>query len=449
MQIKIPKDVEFILDKLNYIGYKAYVVGGCVRDSILNRKPKDWDICTNALPEVVVGLFDKTIPTGLQHGTVTVMINNEGYEITTFRIDGEYEDGRHPGAVEFTDDLILDLSRRDLTINAMAYNNKEGLVDPFGGVGDINNKMVRTVGHAYDRFNEDALRMLRAIRFSAQLGFVIDNEIIQTIKHLNNKLSMVSIERIRTEFEKILMSDVSRINDLIELGAMKYIIPELELCIGIEQDNPYHCFDVYKHILYATDYIDSVLYLKLTMLLHDICKPQCEIIDENRIGHFYNHAELSFEKSIEILKRLKYDNDTIKKVSTLIKYHDREIAATKKSIRKLLNLIGENMFRDLLKVKYADIMAQNPDKFQDRMDKLVIIKNKLNEIIEQNECVSFKDLKINGKDLIELGIAPGKEIGRLLNICLDKVLGNPELNNRKELLKWIYLDFLVIDNKYS
>ncbi|MGL4573048.1 MAG: CCA tRNA nucleotidyltransferase [Clostridium sp.] len=434
MQIKLPTNVKFIINTLIKNGYEAYVVGGCVRDCILKRKPKDWDICTNALPDIIISIFDKTIPTGLKHGTVTVMIDNEGYEVTTFRIDGKYKDGRHPDGVEFTNDLIMDLSRRDFTINAMAYNDSVGLIDPFCGVEDLNNKHIKTVGHAYDRFSEDALRMLRAIRFSAQLWFEIDNEIIQAIKHLNSNLSMISKERIRDEFEKILMSNSSKINDLVELGIMRYIIPELEECVGVNQDNPYHCFDVYKHLLFSTEYVDYVLHLKLTMLLHDICKPQCKTIDANGVGHFYNHAKLSSEKATSILRELKYDNNTINKVNTLIKYHDREIAETRKSIRKLLNLIGEDMFRDLLRVKFADIMGQNPSMFQDRADKLVVIKNILDEIIESKECFTIKDLNINGNDLIEMGVKKGREVGLLLNFCLNHVLDNPDKNNKEDLI---------------
>lgn len=437
MQIKIPKDVQCILDRLNQHSYEAYIVGGCVRDSILKRKPKDWDICTNAKPEDVLNIFNKTIPTGLKHGTVTVVINDVGYEVTTFRIDGQYNDGRHPEKVEFTSSIIEDLSRRDFTINAMAYNSEKRLIDPFGGINDIENKVIRTVGRPYDRFSEDALRMLRAIRFTAQLNFNLDKETRKSIGELNDNLKFISIERIRSEFEKIIVSDPFKINTLATLGLLKYIVPELYDCISFKQDNPYHCLDVYNHIITSVEFIDEKPHLRLTMLLHDICKPQCKTTDENGIGHFYGHAELSSEKAVEILKRLKYDNKTIEKVRILVKYHDRQIGK-KKSIRKLLNQIGEDNLIDLLKVKRADILAQNREYLEGRLEELTVIEERLQEILEQKECFSIKDLVINGRDIISLGIIEGKEIGRCLDYCLEKVLENPSLNNKNDLINLCY-----------
>lgn len=441
MQINIPTDVEFIIKKLQNNNKKAFVVGGCVRDSLSGKKPKDWDICTNAIPEEVLKLFEKTIPTGLKHGTITVMINNEGYEVTTFRIEDDYDDNRHPNKVEFVDDIVKDLSRRDLTINAMAYNYEDGLIDPFNGRMDILNKFIRAVGNPDKRFNEDALRMLRAVRFSAELGFKIDEDTRKSIKKFSDKIKYISVERIKCELEKIIMSDAYKINDLVSLGLLKYIIPELCECIDFNQDNPYHCYDVYKHIINTVNFINKEPHLKLTMLLHDICKPQCKTIDKNGIGHFYGHAELSSEKARDILKRLKYDNETINKVTTLIKCHDRQIGK-KKSIRRLLNEIGEDNFRDLLKVKCADMLAQNRKYLGFRLDELNEIKNKLEEILEQKECFSVKDLAINGRDLIDLGVSEGKEIGVYLNYCLEKVLEDPSLNNKKDLIK-------LCNNKFS
>ncbi|MBM7836343.1 CCA tRNA nucleotidyltransferase [Clostridium sardiniense] len=434
MQINIPTDVEFIIKKLQNNNKKAFVVGGCVRDSILGRVPKDWDICTNATPEEVIKLFNKTIPTGLKHGTITVMINNEGYEVATFRIEDDYDDSRHPNKVEFVDDIVKDLSRRDLTINSMAYNYEDGLIDPFNGYIDILNKFIRAVGDPDKRFNEDALRMLRAIRFSAQLGFKIDEETRNSIRKFSDKIKYISVERIRCELEKIIMSDAYKIDDLVSLGLLKYIIPELCECIDFNQDNPYHCFNVYKHIINTVYSIDKEPHLKLTMLLHDICKPQCKTIDENGIGHFYGHAELSSEKAKDILKRLKYDNETINKVTTLVKYHDRQIGK-KKSIRKLLSEIGEDNFKDLLKIKRADIFGQNKEYLNVRLDELAEIRLKLDEVIEQQECFTIKDLAINGRDLIDLGVAEGKEIGEYLNCCLERVLEDPNLNNKSDLIK--------------
>lgn len=434
--IKIPKEVNFIINKLEKAGYKAYIVGGCVRDSILKRIPNDWDICTSAKPNEIVELFDKVIPTGIQHGTVTIMVDGVGYEVTTFRIDNNYEDNRHPSNVKFIDSVTGDLSRRDFTINAMAYNDSEGLVDPSGGIEDIENKIIRTVGNSTDRFNEDALRMLRAIRFSAQLDFIIDKNVEKAILDLHEKIRNISIERIRNEFEKIILFNPMKINSLLELNLLQYIIPELLSCVNCTQQNPYHIYDVYNHLINSCKNIENEIDLKLVMILHDICKPECKTTDSNNIDHFYDHAEKSYLKSINILKRLKCDNKTIDKVSTLIKYHDREIKS-KKSIRKLLNLIGEENLRDLLKVKIADIKSQNPKYLHDRLNSIKKIELSLNEIIEDRNCFSLKDLKMNGLDLIKLGIPKGKQIGKYLNELLELVLDDPKKNNKEFLSEYI------------
>jgi tRNA nucleotidyltransferase (CCA-adding enzyme) len=439
IKIELPKWVKYIIDTLNEFEYEAYVVGGCVRDSLLKREPKDWDITTNAKPEVVIEIFEslgfKVIPTGIKHGTVTIMINNIGFEVTTYRIDGEYSDSRRPDKVEFTSDLKEDLSRRDFTINAMAYNDKVGLVDYFGGVEDLSNKIIRCVGNPQDRYQEDGLRMLRGLRFSAQLGFRLHSQSYYIISDLKHLVGNISLERIRDEFGKILITSNTRkaMCDLWYLGLLYRIMPELDDCAFVEQNNPYHCEDVFGHILSVVENIKSNEALRLSALFHDICKPQCKTTDEEGIDHFYNHAEESSLKAEEILKRMKYDNKTIEKVKTLVKYHDREITGSK-SIRKLLNLIGEENFRDLLKVKEADIKAQNSKYYDERIEKLIEIENKVNKIIDAKECFSIKDLAINGRDLMELGIKQGKEIGNILNKSFELVLDNPNLNDKEYLL---------------
>lgn len=435
-KINVPSHAKFIIDKFKESGFEAYAVGGCVRDSLINRKVNDWDITTNAKPEDTIRIFEKTVPTGVKHGTVTVIIDKENFEVTTFRLDGEYKDGRHPEKVAFVENLIEDLSRRDFTINAMAYNDEKGLVDHFNGINDLNNKIIKAVGEPNKRFEEDALRMLRAIRFAAQLSFKIDNNTKEGIKNLSSTISKVSIERIRVEFDKIIMSNPFYIKELMDLGLLEHFLNELCICNNVEQQNPHHVYDVLTHILKSVDNIEPILHLRLTMVLHDICKPQCKTVDEKGIGHFYGHDIASSEKALEILKRMKYDNDTIDKVVTLIKYHDRTIT-NKKSIRKLLNLIGEDLFRDLLKVKKADALAQNPIYFKEKEGKLLEIEKKLNEIIEKKECFSIKDLNINGKDLIALGIVPGKNIGIILNDILEKVIESPKLNNKEELIELV------------
>jgi tRNA nucleotidyltransferase (CCA-adding enzyme) len=358
VRIDIPEDVKFIIDTLINSGYEAYIVGGCVRDSILQKYPKDWDITTKANPEEVMKLFDKVVLTGLKHGTVTVMINNEGYEVTTYRTDGEYEDNRHPKEVKFVSSLKEDLARRDFTINAMAYSEKDGLVDYFGGIQDLNNKIIKTVGEPKKRFNEDALRMLRAIRFSAQLNFKIDENVLYMIKELKYNIKNISKERIREEFNKIVISNPRKIEILKECGILEYIIFGINEIYGFNQNNPYHIYDLYEHIIVATEAIEPILHLRLTVLLHDLGKAKTKTTDENGISHYYAHPKESVKMAEHILKDLKYDNNIINKVLTLIQYHDCTLKS-KLSVKRMLNKIGEELLRDLIKVQRADILYQS------------------------------------------------------------------------------------------
>ncbi|MCI5726995.1 MAG: CCA tRNA nucleotidyltransferase [Clostridium sp.] len=431
--LKLPEDVKYIINVLNKNNFEAYVVGGCVRDSILNRSINDWDITTNAKPDEVVKLFDKTIKTGIQHGTVTVVLNNENYEVTTYRLDGNYVDGRHPEEIHFVSNLKEDLARRDFTINALAYNEENGLQDYYRGVEDLQNKIIRAVGDPLKRFDEDALRMLRAIRFSSQLDFEIEESTFNAIKELSYSINRISIERIREEFNKIIISNPYGIYKLIDTNLLKEFLPELLLCHKVKQQNPHHIYDVLEHIIKSASIIESRLDLRLTMILHDICKPQCKTVDEKGIGHFYGHPQRSSKKAFEILKRMKYDNETIKRVTTLVLYHDRDMPSFK-SIRKVLSEIGVDLFNDLLKVKEADALAQNPLMYQEKHERLELIKEKLKKIIEDNNCFSIKDLDINGRDVIALG-AQGKDVGRVLNSLLSKVIEKPELNCSEKLIK--------------
>jgi tRNA nucleotidyltransferase (CCA-adding enzyme) len=442
MHIDMPDSVKKIINTLYDNGYEAYIVGGCVRDSLSNRPVHDWDITTNAIPETVSVIFEPThnvIPTGIKHGTVTIIgdsfygYDNIPYEITTYRIDEQYSDGRHPDNVIFTKSLKEDLARRDFSINSMAYNDREGLIDPFNGQEDLQNKIIKCVGNPLDRFNEDALRMMRAVRFAAQLGFRIDSNTKNAIRALSDNIQKVSVERIREEFNKILLSDNPlEIYSLNWLGLMKHWLPEYDICEWTNQDNPYHVFSVGKHLIYSVQAIEKQLDLKLTMFLHDIAKPKCKTIGENGIGHFYNHAEESAEITFNILKRMKYDNQTIDKVVALIKYHDIEIQS-KRQIRKLLNKIGEENFRDLLKIKEADYKAQNLQFYIERHTQLDGIENKLNEILREKDCFTLKDLKVNGYDIMNLGYR-GREIGEVLNKLLEIVLEEPEKNDKENLL---------------
>lgn len=437
IKINIPKGAENIINTLQNNDFEAYVVGGCVRDSILGKEPGDFDITTNALPDETMNLFQpfyKVIPTGLKHGTLT-LLDEDGsqFEVTTFRIDGDYSDGRHPDEVLFTSSLKEDLSRRDFTINAMAYSEKAGLVDYYNGFNDLKNRVIRCVGNANDRFMEDALRMMRGVRFSAQLDFEIESDTKQAIMQNSSLIKNVSMERIQLEFNKTIINAPMRIKELWELGLLKHFLPEYGLCIGAMQNHPYHIYSIDKHLLESMCHIDAKVDLRLAMLLHDICKPETKTTDNNGIDHFYRHGELSSKKAEEILRRMKYDNKTIDRISVLIKFHDTELIE-KKSIRKLLSKIGEENLRDLIKIKEADILAQNREFYQERHNKLEHITAELNEIIQEKNCFTLKDLEVDGSDLMDIGFKPDKSIGEALNWLLEMVIESPELNEREKLL---------------
>ncbi|WP_252225336.1 CCA tRNA nucleotidyltransferase [Clostridium sp. ZBS2] len=419
--INIPDDVRFILETLKKNGHEAYIVGGCVRDSILNNIPKDWDITTKARPEEVIKLFDKVILTGVKHGTVTVLINSEGYEVTTYRMDGEYEDSRHPKKVNFVSNLKEDLARRDFTINAMAYNKVDGLIDYFEGVGDLKKKVIKTVGNSEKRFSEDALRMLRAIRFSSQLNFSISNETLNSIKNLRDSIKNISKERIREEFNKILLSNTKGIDVLRETGLIEYIVPEIIKFYDFKIDNIYYNDNLYAHTIMATEAIEKKLYLKLTMLFHNLIKINNEDME---------YTILQVKK---FLKEFKYDNYTVNKVTTLIRYMNNSLN-TKLEIKQILNLINLDLFEDLLKVKEAEILSQNPSYKEERLSKLLYIRENLKDVIFNNECFNLKNLNINGEDLISLGLEKGKNIGEMLNELLELVIINPDLNSKEILI---------------
>lgn len=427
IEINIPKYVKKILNTLKENGYEAYIVGGCVRDSILKKDPNDWDITTNAKPEEVIKLFDKVILTGIKHGTVTIVINKQSYEVTTYRTDGEYEDNRRPKEVKFVRDLKEDLARRDFTINAMAYNEEDGLVDYFDGINDLNNKIIRTVGDAKKRFSEDALRMLRAIRFSSQLDFTIDKNILLAIKELKNNINNISKERIREEFNKILISNPRNINVLRECELLDYIIPFMSEIYDFSKEN------LYNHSIISTESIEPILHLRLTMLLHDIGKAKREFKCENSISKHTPNDESALIAE-KILKGLKYDNDTINKVSTLICYYDFNLTS-KLSIKRILNKIGEELTRDLIKIQRADILAQNSMNKKERLENLDYIECKIDIIIDNGECFDLKNLNIDGKDLIDLGFKKGIEIGDTLKYLLDLVIEEPGLNIKEKLIK--------------
>ncbi len=435
MQIQLPHKVCYIIETIQAAGYEAYAVGGCIRDCVLLKKPDDWDITTSAEPEVIKELFDKTIDTGIKHGTVTVMLEKEGFEVTTYRIDGEYTDGRHPENVTFVSDLAEDLRRRDFTVNAMAYNEKAGLIDLFGGMEDIHKGVIRCVGDAKERFNEDALRMMRAVRFCAQLGYVMEEKTGDAIKELAPAIKNISVERIQTELVKLLMSDhPDYLRIAYETGLTAYFIPEFDECMQTGQNNPHHDYNVGEHILHSLNHIRSDKVLRLTMLFHDIGKPQTLSTDEDGITHNYGHARVGEEITGRVLKRLKFDNDTIYKVKTLVKYHDRKGKTDAESVKRLMNQMGGELMPLLFCVQYADIMAQSSFKREEKLNRLEEFKAAYKKILERKECYSLKDLAVTGNDLIEMGMKSGREIGETLSKLLDIVLAHPEFNNKDYLL---------------
>ena len=437
MQVKIviPEQVNSILESLQKSGYEAYVVGGCVRDALLGREPNDWDITTSALPMEVKSVFPRTIDTGLQHGTVTVLCGGTGYEVTTFRVDGVYEDGRHPKEVTFTPSLREDLKRRDFTINAMAYNNESGLVDLFGGQQDLENGIVRAVGDPVQRFTEDALRIMRAIRFSAQLGYEIEPETLRAASALAPNLRRISSERIREELEKTLVSDRPELlRTAWAAGITKEFIPEFDRCMETDQINPHHCYTVGEHILKGVSLVRKDRILRITMFLHDIAKPICHTVDEEGIDHFRGHAEVGCSLAKTILQRLKYDNATIRKVTTLVKYHDMQIRLTEPAVRKAIVMTGADLFPLLLEVKLADFMSQSTFKREEKQEKFDMLRAIYGRIVERGDCLSLRELAVNGSDLIKTGVKPGREVGNILARMFEEVLDVPEHNDKEYLL---------------
>ena len=436
MKINLPEKVSRIIHTLQANGYEAYAVGGCVRDSILGREPDDWDITTSATPLETKALFARTFDTGIEHGTITVLIDKDAFEVTTYRVDGKYEDSRHPSEVTFTRCLQEDLLRRDFTINAMAYNDDEGLIDIFGGIEDLNNKTIRCVGNAEARFGEDALRILRAVRFAAQLGFEIEEETREGIVKLAPTLANISAERIQVELIKMLVSpNPSLLRTAYELGITKVILPEFDEMMKTEQETPHHIYSVGEHTLKAIETIRPDKVLRLTMLFHDIAKPMMKTIDANGVAHFKMHDVEGVEMTKSILRRLKFDNDTLGKVTKLVQYHDYRIPAEPKRVRKAMNKIGEDLFPYYLEVRTADTMAQSEYMREEKLQNIRDMEKCYQEILEKQECVSLKDLAISGSDLIADGMKPGKEIGYVLNSLLEKVIENPELNTRETLLE--------------
>lgn len=441
-KINIPDGAKYIIDELNKNGFEAYIVGGCVRDAVLSKTPTDWDITTLAKPEDMKRIFKRTIDTGILHGTVTVLFGKEAYEVTTYRVDGVYEDHRRPKEVLFTASLEEDLKRRDFTINAMAYNDEKGLIDIFGGMDDINKKIVKCVGDPKDRFDEDALRILRAIRFSAALDFSIEETTKAAIKENAKLLSEISAERIQVELTKTITSDhPDRLVDAYELGVTSVILPEFDAMMVTEQNSPYHIYNVGIHTIKVMENVPPKPYLKYAALLHDAGKPETKTTDADGVDHFKGHQSVSEKIAVKVLKRLKMDNKTIALTRLLIINHDYGVIGDSsiRGFRRFLSRLGTENFEDYVAIKRADMLAQSDYLLDERKKSLDDIISMYQVVVKENHCLKITDLELNGKDLIAIGIKPGKEIGEILNMLFERVLDEPELNNKETLLKLVSL----------
>lgn len=443
-KIDIPDGAGYIISELNKNGYEAYIVGGCVRDALLGRKPSDWDITTSATPKDIKRIFKRTVDTGIEHGTVTVLTYEyapiTSYEVTTYRIDGKYLDHRRPDNVSFTTSLDEDLKRRDFTINAMAYNDAQGLVDLYGGCADLKNGIIRCVGDAGERFDEDALRILRAVRFAAQLSFDIAEDTKEAMKRQSLFLKDISAERIQTELTKLIVSNhPETLLTAYELGITSVILPEFDTMMETEQNNPYHIYNVGMHTIEVMKNIPSTPVLRYTALLHDVGKPNKKQTGEDGIDHFYGHQEESRQMARQILRRLKLDNNTIDKTCLLIKHHDFGISedVSEKSIRRFVSNLGAENFEDFIYVRRADMAGQSDYRLAERRRVITKIRDTFQAIMSEEQCIRLADLKLNGSDLIGMGMAPGKEIGEILRYLFECVLDNPYLNEKDTLIKLV------------
>ncbi|MDY3281371.1 CCA tRNA nucleotidyltransferase [Dysosmobacter sp.] len=429
---QIPEDVMEVLTKLRSAGREAYCVGGCVRDLLLGRRPGDWDVTTSALPEETMALFgDRAVPTGLRHGTVTVRTEQRPVEITTYRCDGVYADHRHPEQVTFTRSLEEDLRRRDFTVNAMALSETGEVRDPFGGREDLEGKMLRCVGDPDRRFDEDALRMLRGLRFAAVLDFAVHPATADSIRRNATLLKEVAAERIRVELEKLLVGPGAArvLRQFPEVVGV--FLPEVLPAVGFDQRNPHHCYDVWEHTLHSVEAAPPVVVLRMTMLLHDLGKPACFTVDEAGVGHFYGHHTVSRRMAETILDRLRFDHDRKQTIVTLVDHHDRLLPPEEKTLRRALRKFGERDLRRLLAVKRADNLAQAP-AWRHRLQELDAAEALLEDLLRQEACFSLKQLAVNGRDLLALGLR-GPAVGRGLERLLDAVVDGT-LENQPEVL---------------
>lgn len=435
MTMDMPKNVDIAINLLQSEGFEAYAVGGCVRDSLLGKTPNDWDITTSAKPEDMKSVFTDfhCIDTGIKHGTVTVVIDGEPLEITTFRLDGEYEDNRHPKSVTFTSDLGADLGRRDFTVNAMAYSKKTGTVDLFGGQNDLKNKIIRCVGDPDRRFNEDALRILRALRFASALDFEIEEKTAQSLLKNRALLGNISEERIAKELLKLVCGKGAK-RILTDFAPVLFeILPELQPMYKNSHDNPHHCYDIYEHTLIAVESIDPEPTLRFAMLLHDCGKPAVKKFDENGVAHFYGHQRISAEISAQILARLKVSNKFRDEILFLVSNHDRwELYENTGKMPRYLSKFGLDGVLNLLKVMRADVLAQSPE-YRYRLDQIADAEETAKNLAAQKPCLSLSELQINGRTLMDIGIPQGRKLGAVLAQLLDEVIDGVTKNTQEAL----------------
>lgn len=434
--LNIDKNTEAILSELENKGFEAYMVGGCVRDEIMGRKCHDIDITTNALPEQILAVFSgyKVIPTGLKHGTVTVLCGGTPFEITTYRIDGEYSDHRRPDNVEFTADINADLSRRDFTVNAIAMDRLGNIVDPFGGKDDIIAGVIRCVGEPEKRFSEDALRIMRAVRFASQLGFSIDKATSDAVHSMRGDLKNISRERVREELDKLICGKNSTEVLLEYSDIITAIIPDFEPSIGLDQCSPYHRYNVWEHIVRAMEAApQNNLQLRRALLFHDIGKPACMTLDETGRGHFKQHDRVGAEMTTAIMHELRYDSKSISCTAALIANHSKKLH-NKADVKKMMSRIGDELFFELMEMKKCDNSAKNEFVLEENVffDKLIGIGH---EIVSNDECRTLRGLAVNGSDLVQLGLK-GSEIGEMQQKLLERVMEEKLANNRDELIKY-------------
>ena len=441
--IPLPPQVQSALRRLQDAGHEAYLVGGCVRDALMGRTPGDYDVTTSALPEETAALFagERVIETGLRHGTVTVLLDGRPLEITTFRIDGAYTDARHPDAVTFTRSLREDLARRDFTMNAVAWSEDTGYVDPFGGISDIRAGLLRCVGDPETRFREDALRILRCLRFSAVLGFRPEERTIAAARANRDALRGISAERVAEELKKLVCGPFVRRVVLTETDILGAVVPELLPMRGFDQRNKHHIYDVLEHCAAACETVPPEPVLRLAALLHDVGKPDCFFTDDEGVGHFYGHAQRGAELVDPLLRRLRFDNESREEITELVRRHDMPIEPTEKNVLRVFRRFGPAFFFRLLHIKRADTLAHAPGpKLDERLARCEALEALGRALTEREACFSLRSLAVNGRDLLALGYAPGPALGRALDRLLDAVTDGAVPNEKEALLAFLTSD---------